>query len=51
MQEDEHPGWIPESEVLKDSPPVTRNEAMEQASRDAGKAAQEREAAERARKD
>jgi hypothetical protein len=48
---EEHPGWIPDSEALKGSPPVTKDEAMEQASRDAGKAAQEREAAWRTTED
>ena len=45
--ENEHPGRIPDSEIAPNQPRVTRNEAMQQASRDAGRAAQEREAAQR----
>jgi len=50
MSENEHPGYIPDEKVSKGAPPVTRNEVMQQASRDAGQAAQEREAAQRANK-
>ena len=50
MSEKTHPGYIPDKEVSKGAPSVTRDEAMSKASRDAGQAAQEREAAQRASK-
>jgi len=48
MPESVHPGYVPDKEVRKNSPAITRDEAMAKASRDAGRAAQEREAAQRA---
>ena len=50
MPENEHPGYTPNENASKGAPPITRDEAMARASRDAGQAAQEREAAQRAGK-
>ena len=47
MPESTHPGHVSDKEVSKNSPAITRDEAMANASHDAGQAAQEREAAQR----
>jgi len=42
-----HPGYIPDRDIAKDATKPSRAEVMKKASKDAGKTAEEREAARR----